>query len=130
MKPSSKNTGSEPPTNLPAVVPSGHLARGEEPSLVNSQIATLQGQLVEEQDARKEERFLWFAVTGLLFDVITFMAAGAVAGAFVSMVYLALLLVLSKRWGFEDLWEALYAARDLIGNQKDGAEEKTDEEEV
>lgn len=127
MKPSSKNTGSGlRPPKLPVTVHPAPLVRiDEQPSLESSQIATLQGQLVEEQDERKEERFLWFAACGLLFDVITFMGAGAGAGSVVTLVYVALLMILSKRWGFEGFAEALYDAKKLVGRQKDesGGEE-------
>jgi hypothetical protein len=49
------------------------------------------------------------------------MAAGTTAGLVVSLMYIALALVLSKRWGFEDLWEALYHAKRLLPGGKDAA---------
>ena len=60
------------------------------------------------------------AFSGALFLVLTFMAAGAAAGAVISLIYLAMLLVLSRRWGFEDLWEALHAAKGLLPGDKGG----------
>jgi hypothetical protein len=84
----------------------------------------LQGQLVGEQNARKEERFLWFVGCGLLLIIISFQDAGVAGGSVVSLVYLALILVLSRKWGFEELWEALYAARDLLrGKRSNGDDE-------
>ena len=117
MKQSSQSIGEESPANLPAAHV-GSLVKVETPSIVDGQIATLQAQLVESHDQRKEERFLWFAACGLLFLVLSFMAAGAAAGTIVSIIYVALLLVLSKRWGFEGLWEALHEARRLIKSEK------------
>lgn len=111
MSPSSKSTESES-TNPPSIVRTGVPTKRDE------QVGTLQTRLDRLEDDRLEERFIWFAVCGLFFNVIAYMAAGGVAGGFVSLIYVALLLVLSKKWGFEGLWEALYQARDLLKGNK------------
>lgn len=117
---SSTSTALEP---IRSHTTSGNLTKVPEPSLVDDQIAVLQGELVTEKDDRKQERFLWFAACGLLFMVLSFMAAGSLAGSIVALIYVALLLVLSRVWGFEGLWEALHAAKGLLPGGKPNSEE-------
>ncbi len=97
----------------------GSIARVEEPRPNDVQVDSLQRKLTRSEDQRLEERFLWFAFSGSLFVVLSFMAAGLVAGGVVSLLFVAMLLVLSRRWGFEDLWEALYAAKGLLSKKDD-----------
>jgi hypothetical protein len=99
----------------------GSLIRAGEPTASDLQVDNLSKRLTKSEDQRLEERFLWFAFSGSLFLVLTFMAAGAAAGAVISLLFVAMLLVLSRRWGFEDLWEALHAARNLL--KKDEGDE-------
>ena len=94
----------------------GSLIRVPEPSPNDLQVDSLQKRLTRSEDQRLEERFLWFAFSGSVFVVLTFMAAGAAAGAVISLLFVAMVLVLSRRWGFEDLWEALHAAKGLLKN--------------
>jgi hypothetical protein len=98
------------------------------------QIAQLQEQIVTLEANRKEERFGWLAATGLLFTVVSFMAAGVMAGSFVALMYLALLLFFSKRWGLAEFWESVIFANRIIGKSKDkpagelASEGRSDEE--
>lgn len=110
---------------LDARASTGSLTRVSAPSAKDTQVAQLQVDLVSEKDARRQERFGWFAACGLLFMVLSFMAAGGICGSIVALVYLALLLVFSKMWGIEGVTEALHTAREFIpGAKKD--EDKTE----
>ncbi len=122
MTTSSKNTDAEQLTN-PPVIHQGSLAKVAEPTVGDIQVGELQGKLAKSEDDRKEERFLWFMVSGALFVLLSFMAGGAAAGGVISLIYIGMLLVLSRRWGFEDLWEALYAAKSLLPGGKEKDEE-------
>lgn len=114
MGTSPKNTKPASPkaqkANLPAV-----LTRAGEVTVVDLQVDALQRRLEQSEDQRKEERFLWFMLSGLLLVTLIFSAAGTAAGSFSALIYVAMALVLSRRWGFEDLWGALHAAKELIG---------------
>jgi len=61
---------------------------------------------------------------GALAIALIFVAAGVTAGTLLTLVYLAMLLVLSRKWGFEPFWEALYAARDLVRGRRDAEDEE------
>ena len=91
------------------------LTRAGEATVVDLQVDALQRRLEESEDQRKEERFLWFMLSGLLLVTLIFSGAGTAAGSFSALIYVAMALVLSRRWGFEDLWGALHAAKELIG---------------
>jgi hypothetical protein len=118
--------GSKSPTaqsspNTESASTNKSLVQVSDPTPSDLQVESLQKRLTRAQDELLEERFLWFAFSGTLFLVLTFMAAGAVAGGVVALLFIAMLLVLSRRWGFEDLWEALHAASNLL--KKDGGDE-------
>lgn len=109
-KPESLDVEAPEGENLPAV-----FTRAGEVTVVDLQVDALQRRLEQSEDQRKEERFLWFMVCGLLMVSLIFNAAGTAAGGFASLIYVAMALVLSRRWGFEDLWSSLHAAKELIG---------------
>jgi hypothetical protein len=113
-----KQGSPEPPAKTTEIA----LRKVAQPTVLDAQVTALEKRLVESEDGRKEERFLWFTVTGLLLVSFIFVGAGTAAGSFGALIYTAMLLVLSKRWGVEGVWEALYAARDLIGTKKEGDE--------
>lgn len=113
---STEPVASEPATDKP------HLAKVAEPSVADLQVQALQDRLVESEDHRKEERFLWFAFSGALVLVIAY-ALSTAAGVVLTPIYLALLLVLSRKWGFEAFWEAMYEAKRLVSSKKNGEEE-------
>jgi hypothetical protein len=48
---------------------------------------------------------------------MTFMASGALAGSFTAVIYVALLLFFSRRWGLSEFWEAVYVAHHLFGKK-------------
>lgn len=122
MKQSSKNLPQEH-LQTEGITLNRSLQQVPNPTVLDAQVSALETRLVESEDARKEERFIWFMVCGLLLNTIIYTVSG-VAGGFASIIYLALALVLSKRWGFEGLWEALYAARELVdGKKKQGSED-------
>lgn len=112
MMQSSKNTA--PASAEVQSLPAKHLTQISEPSAVDLQVATLQDRLEASEDCRKEERFLWFSFSGALLVSLIFVAAGRVAGVLLALIYFALLIVLSRKWGFEAFWEAMFLARKLI----------------
>lgn len=93
------------------------LSRIENVTPVDLQVEELQGRLEKSEDARKEERFLWFCVSRTLLVSLIFVGAGVAAGSFASFIFLAMILVLSRRWGFDDLWEALNDAKRLLKSE-------------
>lgn len=97
----------------------GSLVKIGQAQPIDIQVDNLQRRLTKSEDQRLEERFLWFAFSGSLFLVLTFLAAGVAAGGVMTTLFVAMLLVLSRRWGFEDLWEALHAARSLFSSKED-----------
>lgn len=111
MLPSSKNTESAS-TSLTSIVRTG------EPTKRDEQVSVLERQIQSLQDDKLQERFLWYMASGALLLVISF-GIHAGAGAVLAPIYLASLLVLSRQWGFEGLWEALYDARKLLKGEKD-----------
>lgn len=50
-------------------------------------------------------------------------ALSSAAGTVLTPIYLALLLVLSRKWGFEAFWEAMYEAKHLLSPKKNGEDE-------
>lgn len=121
MTRSSKSTGDEPNSRkLSKSRVNTSLTRVDQPTASDIQVAQLQEQIVTLEANRKEERFGWIAVSGLLFTVIAFMAAGVTAGLFVALIYLALLLFFSKRWGLAEFWESLIFANRVIGKKREG----------
>ncbi len=104
--------------NLPAV-----LTRVGEVTVVDLQVDALQRRLEQSEDQRKEERFLWFMLSGLLLVTLIFSGAGAGAGTFASLIYVGMAFVLSKRWGFDDLQSSLYDAKNLLGLKQTGGDE-------
>lgn len=68
-------------------------------------IGALQNQLVDEQDKRKEERFVWLCVVILIVDVFTFphMAIWT-APLLIGIIELLLLIALGRKWGMDDIW--------------------------
>lgn len=124
MKQSSKNTGRAPakPGRRRPGKPVGHLSKIDSPTVTDLQVEALQDRLVQLEDERKEERFLWFAVCGALFIVLAF-AVSVPAGSVLTVIYLALLLVYSRKWGVEAFWEAMHDARNLFRRIKDDGDE-------
>lgn len=121
MGTSPKNTKPEPLEKPPVPIKTGDLTRAREVTVVDLQVDSLQTKLEQSEDQRKEERFLWFMLSGVLLVSLIYSSAGVAAGSFVALIFVAMALVLSRRWGFDDLWEALHAAKQLIGfkNEKD-----------
>lgn len=119
---SPKNTKPALPEAEKAGVPAV-LTRAGDVTVVDLQVDALQRRLEQSEDQRKEERFLWFMLSGLLLVTLVFSGAGTAAGSFAALIYVAMALVLSRRWGFEDLWGALHAAKELIGFKPSKGEE-------
>ncbi|WP_430416730.1 hypothetical protein [Parasphingorhabdus sp.] len=113
------STNSEQPTDLP-VKESKSLVQVLEPSSTDIQVSQLQGRLEKAEDSKKEERFLWFMFSGLLVDILAFIAAGTTAGSLVFVIYVTMAVVLSRRWGFEDLWGTLYDVKKLFSKETSG----------
>lgn len=122
MRTSPENTVQEQTENLPVEI-SPPLTRAGDVTTTDLQVDALQRRLEQSEDQRKEERFLWFMLSGLLLVTLIFSGAGAAAGSFSALIYVAMALVLSRRWGFEDLWGALHAAKELIGFKGQNGEE-------
>jgi len=69
-------------------------------------IEALQKALTKENDARKEERFVWLLSVMLLFDVFTFPDmktwGGPIAVGFIQFV---VLIVLGRKWQVDEIWK-------------------------
>ncbi|OYX49117.1 MAG: hypothetical protein B7Y97_09640 [Sphingomonas sp. 32-66-10] len=61
----------------------------------------------------------------MLLVSLIYAGVGVAAGSFAGIIYVAMALVLSRRWGFDDLLGALHAAKELFGPKNGG---KDDEE--
>lgn len=84
------------------------------------QVEQLQGQLVTEQDARKEERWFWLLAVTILVDVIAtpLVGAGMLLIAFFEIV---MLVMLAQRWGVDGVIQAMKAAAELANSLRDGS---------
>lgn len=72
------------------------------PTKKDDSLASLEAKLVEEKDARKEERFVWIVITIILGDCIMFMnMANPTAPVVILTLELVLLVILAKRLGIE-----------------------------
>jgi hypothetical protein len=74
----------------------------------DKQIATLQTQLEDVKEERKEERFCWALSLLILLNVFFFTNIDG-WGAAISIVFLqlVLLIILARKWGVEDLTDIL-----------------------
>jgi hypothetical protein len=83
------------------------LASGE-PTKRDQQVEELQEQLTQEQDARKEDRFVFIVVTVLLLDVCFFTVMPTFGGPLALLVLELLILIpLAKRMGMQEIAQIL-----------------------
>ena len=73
----------------------------------DEQIAALQGQLSAEKEARREERFCWTLSLIVLLDVFFFEKVGGWGAISILFLQIVLLVILSRKWGIEDLTDIL-----------------------
>ena len=121
MKRSSKNTkGAQQRPNLPVPVnPAQPLAPINQPQPQDAQVAQLQKELEEEREGRDHDRFYSAMAIGALVVVIVFMGGNVAAGSFASIIYVAALILLGKRYGVEGVIEALEQAKRLFPSADD-----------
>lgn len=129
---SSPNTAPAPGTELvpaPPLPPAragGALTRAGEPTVVDAQVASLQGELVDERDGRRQERWAWATATGALMMIIAFNAAGVTGGTIFALAYFMFVIIYGRICGVEGVEQALSSAKSLLpGGGKD--EEKKGE---
>lgn len=74
------------------------------PTKKDDSLASLEAKLSAEQDARKEERFVWILIVTIMFDCLALggMSNSAAPIAIVTLE-LILLVVLAKRLGIDDV---------------------------
>lgn len=80
-----------------------------------SAAASLETQLDQEKDARREERFVWIVVCVILIDVIWLRSAHNVTMAVAVVVLeLVILFIIAKRLGIEEIPEFLSRTADKL----------------
>lgn len=83
----------------------GSLKFPESPSTEDDLIDSLQSQLIDERDRRKEERFVWLVVVVLMFDAFTFQDMQTWTGPIIiGVIQLLIIVVLGRRWQVDDIW--------------------------
>jgi len=94
------------------------------PSQKDEQINQLQNRLSYEQDARREERFVFIITVVLLLDVVFFSVMDTFGGPIALLVLeLMILIPLAKRMGMEELATIFYSVLNRItGSIKDNSE--------
>lgn len=111
-----------PTPATPAPVPhgTGALRRAGEPTVVDAQVAALQGDLVDERDGRRQERWVWATATGALMMIIAFNAAGVTGGTIFAIAYFMFVIIYGRICGVEGVEQALSSAKGLLpGGGKD-----------
>jgi hypothetical protein len=74
----------------------------------DQQVSELQKQLVDEKDARKEDRFVFIVLIVLLLDVVFFTVMPTFGGPLALLILELLVLIpLAKRMGMEEIAEIL-----------------------
>jgi hypothetical protein len=76
----------------------------QQPTIQDQQIEELQESLTQEQDARKEDRFVFIVICVILLDVVFFSVLSSLGGP-ISLLVLELLILipLAKRLGMEEI---------------------------
>lgn len=93
----------------------------EKPTVKDDQIERLQQRLNYEQDARREERFVYIVVLVILLDVVFFSIMPSFGGP-ISLLILELLILipLAKRMGMEEIASVLDRVLNRVaGNSKE-----------
>ncbi len=76
----------------------------DEPNQRNEQIQALQEDLAKEQDARKEERFVWLLISIILLNITFFTSMQSLLGPLVIGAFeLVLLVIIAQRMGKEEI---------------------------
>ena len=76
-----------------------------QPSPVEEALEATQRELVAEKDARREERFIWFAVVVVLFDALVFAQMDNWTGpVIIGLIELLILLAVGRKWGMDLIW--------------------------
>lgn len=80
----------------------------EQPTQRDRQIEELQQSLADEQDARREERFVFIVIGVLLLDVVFFTVMPSFGGPIALLVLQLLILVpLARRMGMQEIAELM-----------------------
>lgn len=94
-----------------------NLLDGDEPSATDEALEALQYDLLNEKDARREERFIWFVVVVVLFDAMVFQSmTNFMAPLVIGVIELLLLIALGRKWGMDSIW----TLTEMIVNRWDG----------
>lgn len=81
----------------------------DEPTPRDQQIQTLQEDLANERDARREERFIFIVILVLLLDIVFFSVMSSFGGPLALLILELLILIpLAKRMGMEEI-AAIYS---------------------
>lgn len=90
----------------------------DEPDPRDEQIAELQERLTAEKDARNEERFIFIAVTVILFNVVFFSVMPSFGGPIALLILELLVLIpLASRLGMEEVKQILSRALDRVASK-------------
>jgi hypothetical protein len=116
MAQSSKNTesGSD---KLPALVQAG------EPTKRDEQIGILERRVERLQDERLEERWFWLAACAFFADCALLPHMNGFAAIAILLLEFTYLILLAKRWGVDDVLEAMSQVADLFRRVKDTGKE-------
>ena len=95
---------------------------GAAPTKTDQQIEELQERLAHERDARREDRFVFIAVTVLLLDIVFFSVMPTFGGPLALLVLELLILIpLAKRMGMEEIAQILSSViHRMAGKASDG----------
>ncbi|WP_342069904.1 hypothetical protein [Yoonia algicola] len=76
-----------------------------DPTRKDELIESLQNQLDDERDRRKEERFIWLVIVILMFDAFTFSNMQTWTGPIIiGLIQLIIVIVLGRRWQMDEIW--------------------------
>jgi hypothetical protein len=76
-------------------------------SKTDEQINKLQEELTRERDGRREDRFLFIAISTVLLDISFFTVLNAGAAVAIVILELLILFVVARRMGMEEVVEML-----------------------
>lgn len=89
----------------------------------DQQISELQDKLTHEEDARKEERFVFIVTAVLLLDIVFFTVMPSFGGPLALLILELLILIpLAKRMGMEEIARILSRVLDRMANKSADSE--------
>lgn len=75
------------------------------PSGIDEALDAVQRELTAEQDARREERFVWMCVVIMLFDIFTFKEMETWSGpVIIGVIQVIFIIAVGRKWGMDHIW--------------------------